>query len=78
LDCVLEPTKQKVLDYLPKITNMNILNTDPVLNNVAGFSFHNKSKFDFEKLKPDPNNEHRTSSSSHIRASQRLEALSGV
>jgi len=56
LDCVLEPTKQKVLDYLPKIANMNIQNTDPVLNNVAGFSFHNKSKFDFEKLKADPNN----------------------
>ncbi len=56
LDCVLEPTKQKVLDYLPKIANMNIQNTDPVLNNVAGFNFHNKSKFDFEKLKADPNN----------------------
>jgi len=56
LDCVLEPTKQKVLDYLPKIANMNIQNTDPVLNNIAGFNFHNKSKFDFEKLKADPNN----------------------
>ncbi len=56
LDCVLEPTKQKVLDYLPKVANMNIQNTDPVLNNVAGFNFHNKSKFDFEKLKADPNN----------------------
>lgn len=56
LDCVLEPAKQKVLDYLPKIANMNIQNTDPVLNNIAGFNFHNKSKFDFEKLKADPNN----------------------
>lgn len=56
LDCVLEPTKQKVLDYLPKIANMNIQNIDPVLNNVACFNFHNKSKFDFEKLKADPNN----------------------
>ncbi len=56
LDCVLEPTKQKVLDYLPKIANMNIQNIDPVLNNIAGFNFHNKSKFDFEKLKADPNN----------------------
>ncbi|MCE8422889.1 MAG: type I restriction-modification system subunit M N-terminal domain-containing protein [Candidatus Methanoperedens sp.] len=35
LDCVLEPTKQKVLDNLPKIANMNIQNTDPVLNNIA-------------------------------------------
>ncbi|CAG0968821.1 MAG: type I restriction-modification system methyltransferase subunit [Candidatus Methanoperedens nitroreducens] len=56
LDCVLEPTKQKVLDYLPKIATMNIQNTDPVLNSIAGFNFHNKSKFDFEKLKADPNN----------------------
>ncbi len=56
LDCVLEPTKEKVLDYLPKIANMNIQNIDPVLNNVACFNFHNKSKFDFEKLKADPNN----------------------
>ena len=56
LDCVLEPTKQKVLDYLPKIATMNIQNTDPVLNNIAGLNFHNKSKFDFEKLKADPNN----------------------
>jgi len=56
LDCVLEPTKQKVLDYLPKIASMNIQNIDPVLNNIAGFNFHNKSKFDFEKLKADPNN----------------------
>lgn len=56
LDCMLEPTKQKVLDYLPKIANMNIQNTYPVINNVAGFNFHNKSKFDFEKLKADPNN----------------------
>jgi type I restriction enzyme M protein len=56
LDCVLEPTKQKVLDYLPKIANMNIQNIDPVLNNIGGFNFHNKSKYDFEKLKADPNN----------------------
>ncbi|KCZ72871.1 type I restriction-modification system methyltransferase subunit [Candidatus Methanoperedens nitroreducens] len=56
LDCVLEPTKQKVLDYLPKIASMNIQNIDPVLNNIAGFNFHNKSKFDFEKLKADPDN----------------------
>ena len=56
LDCVLEPTKQKVLDHLPKIADMNIQNTDPILNNVAGFNFHNKSKFDFEKLKADPDN----------------------
>ena len=56
LDCVLKPTKQKVLDYLPKLKSMKIKNTEPVLNKVAGFSFHNKSKLDFEKLKADPDN----------------------
>ncbi|MDA0525169.1 type I restriction-modification system subunit M [Methanococcoides alaskense] len=56
LDCVLEPTKQKVLDYLPKMASMNIENTDPVLNKVAGFNFHNQSKYDFQSLKADPNN----------------------
>ncbi|MBW1763127.1 MAG: SAM-dependent DNA methyltransferase [Deltaproteobacteria bacterium] len=56
LDCVLEPTKQKVLDYLPKLKSMKIKNTEPVLNKVAGFNFHNKSKLDFEKLKADPDN----------------------
>jgi len=56
LDCVLEPTKQKVLDYLPKLKSMKIKNTEPVLNKVAGFNFHNKSRLDFEKLKADPDN----------------------
>lgn len=56
LDCVLEPTKQKVLDYLPKLASMNIENADPVLNKVAGFKFHNQSKYDFESLKADPIN----------------------
>lgn len=56
LDCVIEPTKQKVLDSLPKIKGMNIQNSDPVLNKVAGLNFHNRSKFDFEKLVADPDN----------------------
>ena len=56
LDCVLEPTKQKVLDYLPKLKSMKFKNTEPVLNKVAGFNFHNKSKLDFDKLKADPDN----------------------
>ncbi len=56
LDCVLKPTKQKVLDYLPKLKSMKIKNTEPMLNKEAGFNFHNKSKLDFEKLKADPDN----------------------
>ena len=53
LDCVLEPTKQKVLDFLPRVESMNIQNVDPVLDDVAGLNFHNKSKFDFQSLTAD-------------------------
>lgn len=54
LDCVHKPTKQKVLDYLPKVESTKVENTDPILNNVAGLAFHNRSKFDFEKLVASP------------------------
>ncbi len=55
LDCVLAPTKQKVLDYLPKIASLKDNAKDIALNKIAGFNFHNKSQFDFEKLIADPN-----------------------
>lgn len=54
LDCVLELTKQKVLDYLPKVEHLKLENVDPVLNKVAGRNFHNRSKFTFSKLMADP------------------------
>ena len=56
LDCVLEPTKQKVLDYLPKLKSTNVQNVDPILNKVAQHNFHNRSKYSFEKLISDPDN----------------------
>lgn len=56
LDCVLAPTKKKVLDYLPKIVYLKEHAKDIALNKIAGFNFHNKSQFDFEKLTADPNN----------------------
>lgn len=56
LDCVLTPTKQKVLDYLPKIASLKDNAKDIALNKIAGFNFHNKSQFDFDKLVADPNN----------------------
>ena len=56
LDCVLEPTKQKVLDYLPKVDSLKESSKDIALNKIAGFSFHNRSQFNFEKLIADPNN----------------------
>src|SRR5690554_2593465 len=55
LDCVLAPTKQKVLDYLLKIASLKENAKDIALNKTAGFNFHNKSQFDFEKLIADPN-----------------------
>ena len=54
LDCVLQPTKQKVLDYLPKIEDKSDSAKDLILNKIAGHNFHNRSKFDFEKLKAEP------------------------
>ncbi|KOH44604.1 type I restriction-modification system subunit M [Sunxiuqinia dokdonensis] len=56
LDCVLEPTKQKVLDYLPKVDSLKESSKDIALNKIAGFNFHNRSQFNFEKLIADPNN----------------------
>lgn len=56
LDCVLEPTKQKVLDHLPKVQTLNEVIVEKTLNKVAGFNFHNRSPFNFDKLIADPNN----------------------
>ncbi|MTI31691.1 type I restriction-modification system subunit M [Xanthovirga aplysinae] len=53
LDCVLENTKEKVLSMAETLT---VDNVDPILNKVAGYKFHNRSKFDFDKLVADPNN----------------------
>jgi len=56
LDCVLEPTKDAVLAKMKSLEGGKIQNLEPILNKVAGQSFHNTSKFTFEKLKGDPNN----------------------
>jgi len=56
LDCVLEPTKEKVLAALQKHKGGPVKNLEPVLNRIAGQQFHNTSRLDFNKLKGDPNN----------------------
>ena len=56
LDCVLEPTKEKVLAKAASLEGGKVKNLEPILNKVAGQSFHNTSRFTFEKLKGDPNN----------------------
>lgn len=56
LDCVLEGSKTEVLKKYEGVKQTNLQNFDPILNKVAGYNFHNKSKFDFDKLVADPNN----------------------
>ena len=56
LDCVLAPTKHKVLEYLPKVEKLSDSAKDLALNKTAGFNFHNRSQYDFEKMIADPNN----------------------
>lgn len=55
LDCVLEPTKEKVLKKYEALKATEVKNIDPALNKTAGYNFHNRSKFDFDKLIGDPN-----------------------
>lgn len=56
LDCVLVDTKADVLKKFEQVKTMNIQNPDAILNKVAGYNFHNRSQFDFNKLIADPNN----------------------
>ena len=56
LDCVLEPTKEKVLAKAKSLKGGKVKNIEPILNRAAEQNFHNKSKFTFEKLKADPDN----------------------
>jgi type I restriction enzyme M protein len=53
LDCVLEPTKNDVLDRYKKMKG-RIDNVDPVLCQVAGQQFYNTSQLTFTKLLDDP------------------------
>lgn len=55
LDCVLENTKAEVLKKYDQMKSTNIQNLDPILNKVAGYNFHNRSSYDFNKLIADPN-----------------------
>ncbi len=56
LDCVLAPTKKKVLDQLERVSKLKEGAKDKVLNTVAGYNFHNRSQYDFAKLSEDPDN----------------------
>ncbi|WP_437947529.1 type I restriction-modification system subunit M N-terminal domain-containing protein [Sorangium sp. So ce296] len=58
LDCVLEPTKQKVLARLADLTARGMKPSDPAvdkaLRKVSGVPFYNVHKLDFVRLKGDP------------------------
>ena len=56
LDCVLEPTKDKVLEKYAAVKGGKVQNLDPILNRVTGVPFHCTSKLNFEKLKGNPSN----------------------
>jgi len=55
LDCVLEPTKNKVHAKLKTLEGGKVKNVEPLLCRVTGVPFFNTSRYTFEKLKGDPN-----------------------
>jgi type I restriction enzyme M protein len=56
LDCVLEPTKQKVLEKSKALKDSKVKNPDPILCRVSGVPFFNTSRYDFDKLRGDSAN----------------------
>lgn len=56
LDCVLGPTKAKLLEQEKKLSGGKVKNIDPMLCRITGVPFYNTSKFSFEKLKGDSSN----------------------
>lgn len=54
LDCVLEPTKPKVLEMAGRLAG-KVENVDPVLCQASGEQFYNTSPLDLRRLLDDPN-----------------------
>lgn len=55
-DCVLDETKQEVLDRYETLKKSGLQNMDPVLNRISKQEFNNVSKYTFDKLLADPDN----------------------
>jgi type I restriction enzyme M protein len=53
LDCVLAPTKERVLATQAKLRGKGLQNLDRDLRTASGFAFYNTSRYDFEKLLAD-------------------------
>lgn len=56
LDCVLETTKDKVMERQEKLSGGKVKKTDLILCRVTGVPFYNTSRYTLEKLKGDPDN----------------------
>lgn len=56
MDCVLEPTKEKVLKKYEQLKETKVKNPEPILNRLVGQRFHNTSKYTFQRLIGDPDN----------------------
>lgn len=54
LDTVLEPTKEKVLVTYNEHSNEKDTVLDPILMDISGVGFYNKSNYDFQKLLDEP------------------------
>lgn len=50
LDCVLAPTKEKVLRRQAELRGRGLQDLEAQLRRVSGFAFYNTSRYDFEKL----------------------------
>jgi hypothetical protein len=48
LDCVLDSTREKVLQKCAAMKGGQVKNLEPVLNRITGVHFHNTSKFNFD------------------------------
>jgi type I restriction enzyme M protein len=53
LDCVLAPTKRRVLETQAKLRDKKLENLEPQLRKAAGFAFYNTSRYDFDTLLAD-------------------------
>jgi type I restriction enzyme M protein len=53
LDCVLAPTKEKVLKRRAELRGRGLQDLDAQLRKASGFAFYNTSRYDFDKLVAD-------------------------
>jgi type I restriction enzyme M protein len=53
LDCVLAPTKERVLRRKEELRGRGLQDLDAQLRRASGFAFYNTSRYDFDKLRAD-------------------------